>query len=407
LLGAGVVICYYSAEMKGQTLDTGIYVHVPFCHTKCRYCDFNSCAGTIGLAGSYLEALRAEIGASARTHEGAVAKTLYIGGGTPSLLPVDAVASIVAWCREAFGLASEAEVTLEANPGTVDYEYLRAVWALGINRLSLGVQSLDDGALGFLGRIHNAAQAVDAYRSARKAGLANINLDLIYGLPGQNQLDWRAQLMEVAALAPDHLSLYALSAESNTPLGEDVSEGRVVLPSADEVAELNDIAEEVLGPAGYEHYEVSNLARRNNGVGQTMVCQHNLIYWRHQRYLGFGAGAHSFYGGVRFSNEREFECYIDMVDRAGSAVVEREPIDHRRAAADRLMLGLRLAEGVDISDIIVELGTTRLADFTREVSALKDGGFAESDGERLRLTRRGRMLLNEVVLRLWSVLQAA
>jgi oxygen-independent coproporphyrinogen III oxidase len=241
----------------------------------------------------------------------------------------------------------------------------------GINRLSVGVQSLDDRSLDFLGRIHTAAQAVDAYRAAREAGLANINLDLIYGLPGQKQSEWHGQLIEAVALAPEHLSLYALSAESDTPLGLDVAKGRVVLPTADEVAELNDIAERVLAPAGYEHYEVSNWARRDPTSGQAMVCRHNLIYWRHQQYLGFGAGAHSFYGGVRFSNERNPERYTDLVGRTGSAVVEREPIDHRRAVADRLMLGLRLAEGVHIGDITVDLDVARRADFTREVSVLQ------------------------------------
>lgn len=384
----------------------GVYVHIPFCQSKCRYCDFNSVAGAQRWVEPYLEALRAEMRATATNLPAGQARTLYLGGGTPSLLPAAAVERIIGDCRELFGLAAEAEVSLEANPGTVDREYLLRLRSAGVNRLSLGVQSFDPRMLAVLGRIHSAEQARQAFKAAREAGFSNVSLDLMYALPGQTMRAWEKDLEAAVALGPEHLSLYALSVEDDTPLAADVRSGAVAVPSADEAAEMKELAEDRLEAAGYVHYEISNWARKGKGDEPPPCCAHNLIYWRHEEYLGFGAGAHSFFGGERFRNHSLLQEYIRSVANSGSAVAEREPISASRAVGDRLMLGLRLSEGIDLRAFAQDLGEEsfrRLLSAANEAVAL---GLAESDRQRLWLTRRGRLLANEVVIRLWSGLQA-
>src|SRR3990170_5784166 len=267
-----------------------LYIHIPFCTLKCAYCDFNSYAGLKELVRPYVDALIAEITLWAEFARGRPVATVFFGGGTPSLLPLPEVERVTSALRERFELQAGAEVTLEANPGTVDLAYLRSLLALGVNRLSLGVQSFHDDELAALDRIHSAAEAKEAYRWALEAGFHRLNLDLIYGLPEQPMARWQATLEQAIELGPDHLSLYALTVEEGTKLAYDIDHGRLPGPDPDAQAAMYEWSLERLARAGYQQYEISNWSR----PGQE--CRHNLTYWRNGEWLGLGAGAHSHWG---------------------------------------------------------------------------------------------------------------
>ncbi|GAG27108.1 unnamed protein product, partial [marine sediment metagenome] len=260
------------------------------CQSKCSYCDFNSYAGLESLIEPYVGALLAEMGLWREPTQHMRVATVFLGGGTPSLLPLAEVEHIMTALRQRFRLAANAEVSFEANPGTVDCPYLEGLRSLGVNRLSLGVQSFHDDELATLGRIHTAAQAREAYHTARLAGFDNVNLDLIYDLPRQTMTAWQYTVREAVALRPDHLSLYALTLEEGTPLADDVARGRLPPPDADLAADMYLWAEDALAAAGYQHYEISNWALPDR------ECRHNLAYWLNEPYLGLGAGAHSCFG---------------------------------------------------------------------------------------------------------------
>ena len=275
----------------------GLYVHIPFCARKCPYCDFNTYAGLEELHQALVDALGAEL---ARWHtplQGRTVTTIFVGGGTPTLLTAAQLTELFAAIHANFTVAPDAEITCEANPGAVDRAKFAVLRELGVNRLSMGVQSFQPEELGFLGRIHDVEDVYRAYAAARQAGFANINLDFIFGLPDQSPAAWRATLAAAVALAPDHLSLYSLIVEPNTPLHHWVETGQVAAPDEDEAAELYEIAIEAMAAAHYIQYEVSNWARRTPGDdGQTTpqrASQHNLLYWRNADYLGIGPGAHS------------------------------------------------------------------------------------------------------------------
>ena len=283
-----------------------LYVHVPFCRSKCAYCDFNSYAGQEGLIPAYVDALLREAAAWSEAAE--TLDTVYLGGGTPSLLPLSQMERLMTGLHGSFTFAADAEVSLEANPESVDLPNLRGLRELGFNRLSIGVQSFDDRELRFLGRVHDTATAEAAYAAARQAGFANVSLDLIFGLPGQRPAQWRRSLEKALTLEPEHLSLYALTVEEETPLATRIAAGESRAPDEDAQAEMYAWSEEALALAGYEHYEISNWARPGRR------CRHNLTYWQSDPYLGLGAGAHSYLGGCRFANEMRPDRYIERVE---------------------------------------------------------------------------------------------
>ncbi len=387
-------------------LGFGVYVHVPFCRSKCRYCDFNSYPDRLALAPRYVQAVLREMAVTASQLVGGRARTLYFGGGTPSLLAAAQIAAVIRQCREGLRLAEDAEVTLEANPGTVDLAYLAALREAGVNRLSLGVQSFAEKGLRFLGRNHSGGEAMAAYAAARQAGFDNVSLDLIYALPGQTVAEWLADLRQAIDLAPEHLSLYALSIEEGTPLAALVASGQVVPASGDEAASKYEAAAALLAHAGYEHYEVSNWARAGRPGRQAACCRHNLGYWRNEPYLGFGAGAHSFFAGRRYRNEPEPARYVALVEAQDGAVVEATPIDARRAAADTVMLGLRLAEGIDCDRFAARHGLDLATLCEPELAELAALGLARRDERAIALTPRGWLVANEVIVRLLTKLQA-
>ena len=322
-----------------STPGFGIYVHCPYCRTKCPYCDFNVAIHRDDRIAPFVAALRAEIGRyAALPWAGRVpAGSLFLGGGTPSLLPPEAIAAILGDARDGLGLVPDAEVTLEANPEGLDADRLRAFRAAGVTRLSLGVQSLDDAVLGRLGRTHSAADARAAFRAARAAGFENVSLDLLFGCPGEDLAGWVRTLEAALGWGPDHLSAYALTLEPRTPFGRRAPAG---LPDEDvEIAQFEALVARTR-QAGLERYEISNFARPGRR------SRHNLGYWHRQDYLGLGPGAHGALGGVRYATRRA-EPRWRAAALAGEWTIETwERLTERQVAAERIVLGLRLAEGI-------------------------------------------------------------
>lgn len=385
-----------------------LYLHIPFCRHRCAYCDFNTYAGMEALIGDYTRALCREIEAAAQTFSArAGVHTLFFGGGTPSLLPLPALARILDALRAGFPLTDGAEITLEANPGTVSLDYLRGLRALGVNRLSMGMQSADPGDLRILEREHDFFDVVNAVKWARQAGFANLNLDLIFGLPYQTLESWQRTLELALGLDPDHLSLYNLILEHGTPMNAWVSRGLLPAPDDDLAAAMYAWAMERLPGAGYAHYEISNWARRD-AAGRLMACGHNLQYWRNQPYLGLGAGAHGYAGGVRTANVRAPGAYIRrcLEGKNGkgsfpktSATVNVTPVDRATEMRETMMLGLRLVdEGVSAQAFEARFGERMEAVFVQELEELGQAGLLEWENGRVRLTARGIMFGNRVFM---------
>ncbi len=361
----------------------GFYIHIPFCRAKCAYCDFNSYAGLESLFEDYVLALIQEIQIVSGELQ-PEADSVYLGGGTPTVLPATLLTAILQSCGPA------EEITVEANPGTLTPAYLTHLLHRGVNRLSLGVQSLDDDTLRLLGRIHSADQARDSYRLARQAGFDNVNLDFIYALPGQTLAGWRETLQEALELAPDHLSLYALALQEDTPLAARIAGGKLPPLDDDLAADMYLLAEEMLEAAGYLHYEISNWAQEGR------LCQHNLKYWRNEPYLGFGAGAHSCCGGRRWANVVRPEEYLARLSEGRSAIAAAEEIDPHLAMAETMILGLRLTAGVSFDDFRQRFGCALEAVYGEVLTELAAMGLLELDGSAVQLTGRGRLLGNEV-----------
>jgi oxygen-independent coproporphyrinogen III oxidase len=390
--------------------SVSLYVHIPFCQSKCSYCDFNSYAGLESLIEPYVGALIAEMGLWRQPNQHMNVATVFFGGGTPSLLPLPEMERIVTALRQRFRLAADAEVSCEANPGTVDCPYLQGLRSLGVNRLSLGVQSFHDDELAMLGRIHTAAEAREAYHAARQAGFDNVNLDLIYGLPRQTMTAWQYTVEEAIALQPDHLSLYALSVEEGTPLADAVAHGRLPPPDADLAADMYLWAEDALAAARYQHYEISNWALPGR------QCRHNLTYWLNESYLGLGAGAHSCFGGFRFANVKDPRRYIPFVEESAKGdgrlaeglapflaglghIVFAEQMTAARTMAETVVLGLRLVEGLPLEEFRRRFGQELMSAYGPQVEELETLGLLERVDGCLRLTPRGRLLGNEAFLR--------
>lgn len=371
--------------------DAGLYVHIPFCRTKCIYCDFNCYAGQNQLIPPYVEALKREL--ELYGDEGWRARTLYLGGGTPSLLAPVQVAGIVGTTRAALGLETP-EVTLEANPGSVDEAYFRGLLEAGVNRLSIGMQSFFDSDLKRLARHHTAREARDAFAAARAAGVASISLDLIYGLPDQTMAAWEHNVNKALDLAPEHISLYGLSIEEGTPLARQVARGKVRPAEDDLMADMYERAHELMGAAGLRRYEISSWALPGH------ESRHNIIYWKNEPYIGAGAGAHGFLSGVRYSNERLPARYIRRLQDGGVSLVESEPIDSGLERAETAILGLRLEEGLSASEFAGRYGVELHSLFGDVFVEMQRLGLIELKRDRVALTDRGRLLSNEVFERL-------
>ena len=419
-----------------MTPDTSLYFHIPFCTHRCAYCDFNTYAGQEGLIPAYVDALcrelefvgnvsRAEQGRSAG--EGVVeapfrVHTIFFGGGTPSLLSPEQFHSIFKSIRNNFTLTDDVEITIEANPGTVSYEDLLELRRLGINRISYGVQSANTEELRMLERAHNFFDVIEAVTSARKAGFDNLNLDLIYGLPEQTLSTWRTTVKRILDLHPTHISAYALTLEHGTPFGRWSAKGLLPLPDPDMAAEMYEWLSETLEGSGYVQYEISNWAMPNH------ACKHNLQYWRGLPYLAFGAGAHGYANGYRYSNVLRIKTYIERLNTYHGSLTTEFPLSpatvnqHKQSLKDDMsefmMTGLRLTqEGVSGENFRARFGQSVRDVYGKEIDELSKLGLIEScsraersssdsggvveasSNETLRITKRGRLLGNQVFLR--------
>lgn len=371
-------------------MSLGLYVHVPFCARKCAYCDFYSLpAASPSRVEEYVDAVCAEIAAKAA---GEPAATVFFGGGTPSLLLPTQMGRILAALRTGFSLAPAAEVSMEANPETVTEATLRGWRDAGVNRISLGVQSLDDAILKELGRIHDAARARAAAREARAAGFTRIGADLMFGLPGQTPEGWRADLREVLGWPIEHLSAYEFTVEAGTPFAA----APHALPDEDAVLAMWDIVRDETARAGLAHYEISNYARPG------AECRHNLVYWRDGEWLGFGPAAWSARGASRSGNPRDVDRWL-AGRAAGFPPAETDVLPPDRRAAESMVLNLRLLEGCDLAAFESRWGAAALVKLDAVLSPHLTAGRLERAGGRLRLTRLGMLVANDI----WSDLYGA
>lgn len=364
----------------------GVYLHIPFCKSRCSYCDFaTDIYRDGGSVARYVDALCKEI-AAALSHERDV-DTVYFGGGTPSLLDPDQVERILNAVRTTFSVVGEPEITMEMNPATATPGSLSKYRELGVNRASFGVQTFDDRALRLLARGHDANEARETFAMLRGAGFDNVSFDLIAGLPGQTMVGWEANLAEAIELSPEHISLYLLEIHQGTPLAEQVRTGRQPTPDDDLAAEMYEIMLDRLAAAGYRQYEISNFSRPG------FESRHNTKYWRLDPVFGFGVSAHSFDAAERYSNERDTARYVEMIEAVGRAEVTRERID---AASESVFLGLRLEEGIDLDKHMERFGSDLMKKFEQELGDLADAGLVRNTGGKLYLTRKGKLFSNEV-----------
>ncbi len=375
-------------------MTTGLYIHVPFCVRKCLYCDFTSYPYHPPDARTYLQALRQEMRLYGKilSSEEREVSSLFIGGGTPTCLPADGLAAMIEDAGSVFKLLPGCEITVEANPGTIGREGLAQLSAAGVNRLSIGVQSFQDGLLKVLGRIHDARAAVEAVRAARQAGFVNVNIDLIFGIPGQSAGDWLETLGRAAELSPEHISLYGLQLEEGTPLERAVTLGKLVACPEELELSMYRTAIDFLTGHSYEHYEISNFAR----PGRQSV--HNLKYWLNRPYLGLGAGAHSCFRGERFANETSLKLYFDKVFRGEYPVKDREVLSEKVAMSEFMFLGLRLIRGVDLDMFQRRFGKRAEVVYSSQINRLLEQGLIEARDGYLRLSEKGLPLANRVFL---------
>src|SRR6266702_2539804 len=389
----------YTEPIQKLLETVSLYLHIPFCHTRCHYCDFNTYAGILPLREPYVRALLTEIelaGTLAQHADGTPrrSRTLFFGGGTPSLLSVAQITRVIDACRSAFAVDEDAEISLEANPGTLSLEQLSGLRDSGVNRLSLGAQSFDAELLKVLGRIHSPEEITQAVHNARRAGFTSINLDFMFGLPDQTMRHWRETLDEALALRPEHLSLYSLIIEEGTPFYTWAHEGRITPGDEDLCADMYEYADEQLQAAGYENYEISNWALPGH------QCRHNLTYWHNLPYLGTGAGAYSSFGGRRFSNVLAPLEYIRLLKARLRPEAESETIERVQEMTETAFLELRTAMGIHLPSFEQRFSES-LAQFVGDrLRPVEAAGLLEQTAEWLRLSKRGRLLGNEVFSRL-------
>lgn len=361
-----------------------LYIHIPFCLEKCIYCDFYSVSFKSQIVRDYINALCQEI--KLRTPNSEL-RAIYIGGGTPTILPEKEIEGLLHAIRDNYSINSDAEITIEANPGTITAKKAESLLKSGINRISIGVQSFNDTELSVLGRSHDASDALEAVESVKKAGFNNISIDLIYGIPKQSLKDWEYSLRKAVEISPEHISTYELTPEKNTPLYEDIKFARIVMPEEELISDMYYRAIDVLNDHGYIHYEISNFAKPG------FECRHNLNYWDRGEYLGIGAGAHSFFNSRRTGNIRNVSGYIESLNQGVLPVNEEVEIKDDDALKEYIFLGIRKTDGIDIS-----LLSGKGPQIQKVVDELVSHDLVELKGNRLKLTRKGLILSNEVIV---------
>ncbi|HSM25507.1 MAG TPA: radical SAM family heme chaperone HemW [Anaerolineaceae bacterium] len=380
-----------------------IYLHIPFCQKRCSYCDFNTFSGMNHMIPAYVEQLINEIKYYSQSFsERQLINTIFFGGGTPSLIEISHYKQLFEIIKEEFIVSPQAEISLEANPGSVSLDYLQKLLEIGFNRISFGLQTSNPSHLSLLGRIHDHHESIQAISNAKKAGFRNINLDLIYSLPGQTLEDWKKVLDDCLRLDTQHFSLYALGVEENTPLYEWVKKGMVENPDPDVAAEMYEVADQLLTNSGFECYEISNYFKKEEN--RDWRCQHNLQYWRNGNYLGLGAGAHGYIGNLRYENVGSIPDYISRMKRAyaltpheSSVIRSSVKVSQFTAMQEQMMLGLRLvSEGVSIREFISKFKQSPLTLFKTEIDYLIRNQLIDIQNDLIYLTKKGRLLGNIV-----------
>lgn len=370
-------------------MAAGVYIHIPFCRSRCSYCDFaTDIYRSDEAAERYVRALTSEIAAFGLPEGGTPnIDTVYFGGGTPSLLRPKLIGRILDAVGRFFNIEPNAEITMEMNPATVTAETLEGYRSLGVNRASFGLQTFNDRDLRLLARGHTADDARQTFMLLRECGFENVSFDLIIGLPGQTIGDWERNLEEALKLDPEHLSLYLLEVHEGTPLAEQLRSGRRPIPDEELAASMYEIMQESVSRSGFEQYEISNFAKPG------FASRHNSKYWQLEQVFGFGVSAHSFDGRERYSNVRDTNAYCSQIENSGTAEVMRETID---AAAESIFLGLRLTNGVDPADHRERFGVDLLERYSDEICRLRADGLIETGDKHIRLTKKGMLFSNEV-----------
>jgi oxygen-independent coproporphyrinogen III oxidase len=370
----------------------GIYIHIPFCATRCHYCNFATGGYESELARRYTAAAREEIKRADVSNKTGMRNvdTIYFGGGTPTTLTVDQISSLIETCRGVFDVAPDSEITAEANPGSISQNYLEELRSAGVNRLSFGAQSFDDGELLMIGRTHSSEEAREAVRAARAAGFANLSIDLIAGLPEQKMETWRRNMEEVFALAPDHLSVYLLELYKDAPLLHRINRGELRAIDDELTVEMYFALLDEAERRGFDHYEISNWSR------PSFESRHNLKYWTGAPYWAFGVSAAGYDGRTRWSNTRNIHEYLAKIESGQSPIAERVELGDDDRQSENLFLRLRLKDGVDLNEHLRRFGVDAVERYRGEIERLREAGLIELGENRLKISRAGTVLANEV-----------
>ena len=377
--------------MEQQPL--GLYIHIPYCIHKCGYCDFNSHPIKQDEMNHYIDALVAEMKHYAKTYSNTnIIRTIFLGGGTPTTLTVYQLERILKECVSEFTVASDAEITIEANPATIDIEQLKSIRQTGYNRISIGVQSFDKAELKLLDRAHGPEEIHSTVDRARKAGFDNLSLDLMFAIPNQSLSSWESNLNKALEKNPEHLSTYNLTIEQGTAFSKLQSNGKLIMPDDDHQLELYKRTIERLTKKGFHHYEISNFARRGK------ECKHNITYWENKNTLGLGAGASSYMNGTRFKNINLPAHYIRQVKDKKIAVEHSETLEPRQAMGETIMLGLRLLQGISIHQFEKRFQISFTSLFRNIISSLKEKELVVIEKDYLRLSKKGLFIADSVIL---------
>lgn len=371
-----------------------LYLHIPFCLKKCHYCSFSSFVAPSKLHKQYVQAVKKELRLLKKDTEIPALSTLFIGGGTPTCLRSDELVSLIHYCEEQFGFENDAEISVEANPGTVDGFYFEKLLKAGVNRLSIGVQSFVDTELDSIGRLHSKKQAIDAYRSAQSAGFTNINIDLMSGIPGQTVISWVESLEQALSLSPQHLSLYQLMVEEGTHFGELEDKGELTLPDEDETLEMDGKTRLLCEKEGFSQYETSNFSKKN------YQCRHNINYWENLDYYAAGAASVSFVSGVREKRIINVQEYINNLVNCISIIEEKECLDTEASFRETVIMGLRMKRGVNIKNLRSRYRLTPTEYYGAVLTSLLNTGMLELTTTHLKITEQGWPYSNRIMAEL-------
>lgn len=370
-----------------------LYIHFPFCKQKCFYCDFKSFANKDMYIDNYISALCKEIHKYSYLNEEYEISSIYLGGGTPSYIESKNIINVIRTVKENYKVLGNSEITIEINPGTVNKNKLKDYYDLGINRISFGLQSTNNQILKSIGRIHNYEEFKNNYFAAREIGFNNISVDLIFGLPGQDMEIWTKTLNDVLEIKPEHISAYSLKVEEGTIFGKQYDAGKLLLPSEDIEREMYYLLKGKLKEAGYNQYEISNFSLKN------YESKHNIAYWKRQDYLGLGSNSASCIKNVRFSNDGSIEKYIELINNNKSATVYEEKLNEEAIFVEKIILGLRLLEGINYKQLLQGEDERRTSKFLTNKEFLLKMNLIEENGDIIRLTSKGLDLANQVFIK--------